>query len=216
MRIPKAPGIVQSTFSKITWNIPVSEKKVFLTFDDGPTPDVTPKVLKILKNYNALATFFCVGNNVTKYPAIFRQILEEGHSVGNHTFHHINGWKYRNSSAYYKDILHANHYIQSPLFRPPYGKITPRQFRILRKQYQIVFWDILSYDFDNNISKYKCADNVIENAIPGSIIVFHDSYKAKNNMLYALPRVLETLTEQSYTFETIQSGRTKITNVTAQ
>ena len=200
----KAHWIIKKLFSNYVWDIPNNENKVYLTFDDGPTPEITEWTLNQLKEYNAKATFFCIGDNVRKYPEIFQKVINEGHSIGNHTFNHLNGWK-TNTSDYIENVklyetehckLNTEH---CKLFRPPYGKIKPSQSKILRKLgYKIIMWDIISYDFDNTISKEKCLENVLKNLKSGSIIVFHDSKKAFTNLEYALPRTLEFLKKKGY------------------
>jgi len=167
-----------------------SEDEVYLTFDDGPVPDVTPFVLDTLARYGAKATFFCVGENVLKYPALYQRILDEGHTVGNHTHNHLNGW-HTSTKKYLSNTTLAAKHIQSKLYRPPYGKLRPAQFRSLKKLYDVVMWDVLSMDYSSKVSPKRCADNVIENTSAGSIIVFHDSEKAKVNLEYALPRSME-------------------------
>lgn len=176
------------------WDMPAGEEPaVYLTFDDGPHPVATPFVLNQLEKYKAAATFFCVGNNVSHYPDIYRQVIAGGHTTGNHTYNHVNGWK-AGSSHYIKNIERADKYINSTIFRPPYGRIKYSQIRKLRKKYpnlKIYMWDILSGDFDHSITPEQCLDNVLANITPGSIIVFHDSEKAMERMSYTLPLVLE-------------------------
>ena len=176
------------------WDMPATgEPVVYLTFDDGPHPVATPFALDQLEQYNALATFFCVGNNVTRYPAIYQQVVDKGHTTGNHTFDHVNGWKTDNAK-YLKNIIRAKGQINSRLFRPPYGRIKLTQARKLSRSHsdwRIYMWDVLSGDFDQALSPQQCLDNVLLNIRPGSIVVFHDSQKAWDRMSYALPRVLE-------------------------
>src|SRR5690606_6356728 len=165
---------------------------VYLTFDDGPHPTATPYVLQQLEAYNAKATFFCIGKNVVAHPDIYRQVLEAGHTVGNHTHNHLNGWKHERI-AYLRNVLEAARHIDSHLFRPPYGRITlgqARQLHYRRPQWSIYMWDVLSADFDRSITAEQCADNVIKHIEPGSIVVFHDSEKAWDRMHAALPQVL--------------------------
>lgn len=183
-------------FSSYTWRFSSVPKEVYLTFDDGPTPEVTEFVLDQLQQFNAKATFFCIGKNVKCHQDIYQRILKEGHSVGNHTFHHLNGFNTKNS-AYLEDIQHAAAHIHSNLFRPPYGKIKSSQSKNLMKEgYKIIMWDVLSGDFDISLSPEKCLKNVIENTINGSIIVMHDSVKAKEKIYYALPRILEHFSQK--------------------
>jgi len=187
------------------WHVPTSEKVLFLTFDDGPIPEATPWVLDILHAYGAKATFFCVGDNVRKYPDIFQRILAEGHAVGNHTFNHLKGWG-TETSDYLENVERCAEMVSSPLFRPPYGKLKPSQTRLLKSQYRIVMWDVLSGDFDPKISPEKCLQNVLENVQPGSIVLFHDSVKAETRMRFALPKVLEKLKSEGWRFEKVECG----------
>ncbi len=176
------------------WHIKGDSKSVYLTFDDGPHPDITPEVLKILDEYNAKATFFCVADNVRKYPETYREIIERGHRTGNHSFHHLNGWKTGNKT-YFKDIEEASRLIESNLFRPPYGKIGPNQIQVLKKQYRIIMWSVLTYDFRQSVSPQTCLQNALLGLKPGSIIVFHDSEKSAKNMFFALPEFLKSCKE---------------------
>jgi peptidoglycan/xylan/chitin deacetylase (PgdA/CDA1 family) len=180
-------------------------KKIYLTFDDGPHPTITMNVLDLLKAYNAKATFFCIGNNVLKYPEVYKRVIDEGHTVGNHTFNHLNGWKTADE-LYLNDINKAKGYIDSNLFRPPYGRISRFQIQqLLKPKYQIkmVMWTVLSGDFDRDISAEKCLNNVLLSTKEGSIVVFHDSEKAAEKMLYALPKVLEQFSKKGFSFEKI-------------
>ena len=199
----KTPPLLKHVFSKLTWNIPNSSKTIYLTFDDGPTPIITDWVLEILKNYDAKASFFCVGKNVLAHPDIYERIITSGHNVGNHTHTHLKGWK-TSTVEYLKNIENASLCITSNLFRPPYGQIRPKQVTALSQlDYKIVMWTILSLDWDKNISKEKCVMNVINNTSEGDIIVFHDSVKASVNMQYALPKVLDYFSRKGYEFKRI-------------
>jgi len=206
----KTPWWLKKLYPRCVWDIPVKEKIIYLTFDDGPHPVVTPFVLDTLKQYNARATFFCIGKNVTALPDIYRRILDEGHRVGNHTFHHLNGWKV-SDELYLKNILEAGKYIDSSLFRPPYGKITRFQVKLLTgirnspvsNNFKIIMWDVLSGDFDVSLSGETCSLNVIKHATAGSVIVFHDSEKAFPRLKEALPKSLQYLSEKGYKFEAI-------------
>jgi peptidoglycan-N-acetylglucosamine deacetylase len=189
-------------FPSAVWNIPTKEKTLYLTFDDGPVPEVTPYVLDLLKQYNAKATFFCVGENLKKHPAVFQRILKEGHAVGNHTYHHLKGWKTANEN-YFEDIKQCDHLVQSKLFRPPYGKMKPSQFTILNSQFSIIMWDVLSKDYDQSLTGEQCLQRVLGKAKNGSIIVFHDSVKAFDRLQYALPKVLEHFSENGFEFKKI-------------
>jgi peptidoglycan-N-acetylglucosamine deacetylase len=190
MRFYDYPLIGKLIFSKARTRFQNAKGKIFLTFDDGPHPDVTPLVLDILKNYNAKATFFCLGEYVKLYQGIYNNILENGHTVGTHGYSHINGIKC-SLTEYIENIDRAAQYINSNIFRPPYGKMTPRQYRWVAKHYKIVLWDILSYDFDDKLSVEEIVKIVISRTKDGSIIVFHDSLNSKQKILQALPQILE-------------------------
>jgi len=206
MYLIKTPFWLRAIYPNCTWKIPVQEKVIYLTFDDGPDPEATPFVLANLKKYNAKATFFCIGNNVLKHPNIYESILKEGHRVGNHTYGHLNGWKTEHN-IYIDNIKDAMNIIDSKLFRPPYGRITKSQIKILKQTdslpNQIIMWDVLSGDFDIRIDGETCARNVIKNTVPGSIIVFHDSQKAWDRMSIALPKVLEHFSNLGYRMDLI-------------
>jgi peptidoglycan/xylan/chitin deacetylase (PgdA/CDA1 family) len=223
----KTNKFIKKIFPNYVWDIPNVENKIYLTFDDGPTPEITEWVLEELKKHQAKATFFCIGKNITNQAAIFLKIINEGHSIGNHTYNHLKGWnastedyldnialckseinnaspvrpdKYRDSGL---NSLIRNQ--QSPLFRPPYGKIKKAQSKKLRQLgYKIIMWDVLSADFDQTITPEKCLENVLQNVQSGSIIVFHDSVKAFKNLEYTLPRSLEILKQRGFVFEVIQ------------
>lgn len=205
----KSPWILRKTFPAYTWKIETQEPVVYLTFDDGPHPEITGFVLDELKQYQAKATFFCIGNNVAKYPETYKRILFEGHRVGNHSFSHLNGWK-TNDKKYLDDVLKAREYINSDLYRPPYGKITGFQARLLSKintsehaLFRIIMWDVLSGDFDLKVTAEKCETNVTSNLSKGSIITFHDSEKAFPRLSKALPAVLRVIAEKGYRMEAI-------------
>ena len=206
----KTPWWLKKIYPSYTWSIPTKEKVIYLTFDDGPHPEITPFVLKELKNYNALATFFCVGKNVLAYPDVYRQVLNEGHSVGNHTQNHLNGWRTSND-VYMTDIAEAAKYIDSNLFRPPYGKITTFQAKHLRaamkgRKPRVIMWDVLSADFDQAITNEQCLQFVVLKALPGSIVVFHDSEKAFQKLQYALPKVLHHFCEKGFKFLSLETN----------
>ena len=224
----KAPWLFKKIiYPSLIWEKPTEEKILYLTFDDGPHPVATPFVLDQLKQYNAKATFFCIGKNVMQQQNLYRRILDEGHKAGNHTFDHLNGWK-TNNETYITNISKAAKYIDSNLFRPPYGRITKLQASMLQRvsgeglmddekkdnkqsssftthhsPFTIVMWTILSGDFDEKISPERCLQNVILHSKPGHIIVFHDSRKAWNRMSFALPRVLEYFSKQDFRFKTL-------------
>ncbi|NHM05868.1 polysaccharide deacetylase family protein [Flavobacterium sp. CYK-4] len=210
----KTSWLIKKIFPKYTWGFPPMERIVYLTFDDGPTPEITPWVLDQLQQFDAKATFFCIGDNIKKHPDVFQQIIQNQHSVGNHTFNHLNGWKTQ-TDQYLKNVMACAKTIEAasqqpstinsqPLFRPPYGKIKKSQAKeLLSSGYQIIMWDVLSADFDGRVSPEKCLENVLRNIRPGSIVVFHDSVKAFKNLQYALPRTLAFLKEQKYQCEGI-------------
>lgn len=184
--------------------MPTGEKTVYLTFDDGPIPSVTCAILDILKERNIKATFFCVGDNIVKNPEIFCQILQQGHAVGNHTHNHLHGMKTSNAD-YISNIQKAAQHINSRLFRPPYGLMKGLQYKAIVNQYDIVMWDVISCDYDPDISSEKCFQNVVDFVRDGSIITFHDSIKSEKNVLTALPRVIDYLLSQGYSFRKITS-----------
>ena len=188
------------------WQIKTQEKKLYLSFDDGPHPEITPWVLDQLKQYDAKASFFCIGKNVQTFPNVYEQILTDNHRTGNHTMHHFNGWK-TPSANYFDDVEQAGKLIASTLFRPPYGRLTRFQGKaLIEAGYHIIMWSLLSGDFDTQLSPSKCWE-IIENAYkPGSIIVFHDSEKAHPRLRYCLPKLLEKAAREGYTFESINIG----------
>ncbi len=201
----RTPSWINKVYKRRVWSIDTDDKELFFTFDDGPHPEHTPFVLDVLKAYNAKATFFCIGKNVKAYPAIYQRILDEGHAVGNHTNDHLNGSKTADAE-YLANIKLAQQYIDSKLFRPPYGRISSFQVeQLLAPVYDLttVMWTVLSGDFDVNISKEQCLNNVILNARPGSIIVFHDSEKASPLMKYSFPAAMEFFKEQGFRFSKI-------------
>lgn len=209
----KTHWLMKKIFSGFTWYFPSSEKIVYLTFDDGPIPEITDWTLAILKEYSAKATFFCIGENIAKHPELYKKIQEEGHSVGNHTYNHLNGWHTPNEK-YLENIVLCENVMkdfsvegnsQEKLFRPPYGKLNRNQFKWLKKKgYKVIMWDILSADFDTTISPEKCTENVLKNIQSGSIIIFHDSLKASKNLKYALPQTLEYLKRNGFEMKAIK------------
>lgn len=202
MYLVKTPFFIQNLFPNFTWRIPTVEKVLYLTFDDGPIPELTPWVLEQLKLYNAKATFFCVGDNIGKYPEVFQQVIDADHTIGNHTFNHLNGWATDNI-PYFHNVRRGANQSNSLLFRPPYGRLKPKQAQFLQRHYQIVMWDVLSGDFDQKISSVQCLNNVVNNANEGSIVVFHDNLKAEEHLKFVLPRVLEYFARQGYTFKAL-------------
>lgn len=202
MYLANSPFWLQWLYPSLIWHKSREKKAVYLTFDDGPIPVVTPFVLNTLKTFNAKATFFCIGDNIVKYPTIYQQILDAGHSVGNHTFNHLKGWE-TPDEAYIANFKQCRALMKSDLFRPPYGRIKKSQLKQLYKEIpglQPVMWDVLSGDFDTTISPEKCAKNVLSNTQNGSIIVFHDSLKAFSRLECALPIVLTQLSARGFEF----------------
>ena len=214
----KTPGIVKTLLPNFIWNVNTEDKTLYLTFDDGPTPEITTWVLEQLKGYNAKATFFCIGKNIESHSEIFQNILEEGHVVANHTYDHLKGWKtktkvYVDNTELCDSVMTFQ--IQSSksqnlntdtlkLFRPPYGKFKTKQSKKLQMLgYKIVLWDVLSYDWDKSVSEQQCYNNVISAANSGSIIVFHDSVKASRNLQYTLPKILEYYSEKGFQFNAL-------------
>lgn len=190
--------------------MPTDAKEIFLTFDDGPVPGPTEFVLDTLRSFSAYATFFCIGDNVQKHPDVFLKIVGAGHSIGNHTFHHMNGWKF-NTEPYLQNVVRCEEVMEDsgitrlhekPLFRPPYGRITRSQINALN-HYRIIMWDVLSIDYNKNLSAEVCLRNTVRATRNGSVVVFHDSVKAEKNMRFALPRFLDHFSTQGYSFKAI-------------
>ncbi len=199
MYLVRPSYLIKQLYPNAVWRKDELQKKIYLTFDDGPVPEVTPWVLDLLKQNDIKATFFCVGANVEKYPEIYQRILAEGHSVGNHTHNHLNGWE-TNSESYFDNIENCAQFVNTRLFRPPYGRMKRSQRSYLGDRYAIVMWDVLSGDYDKGTSAEKCLDNVITNTRNGSIIVFHDSIKASQNLVYTLPRFIEYSKNEGFEF----------------
>ena len=210
MNFFKTPTILKYLYPSLLWDKQDSShggNRLYLTFDDGPIPEVTPWVWSVLEQFDAKATFFCVGENVARYPGLYQETLLRQHTIGNHTHHHINGWK-TNSTIYQQDVAHCaetlrtyhpNRCDPSSLFRPPYGKIKHRQIAQL-SHYTLVMWDILSGDFDATFDAETCLRKCIRHTQSGTIIIFHDSYKAQKNLTYVLPRYLEYFARRDYQF----------------
>lgn len=202
MFIEQPPYIVRALYPGALWRMNPNEKTVYLTFDDGPIPGITPWVLDLLDKYNIKATFFLVGDNIRKHPDEFRQIIERGHRVGNHTYNHIRGFEYK-AEDYLANTEKANQMIQSDLFRPPHGHMGMKQYYALRSKYKIVMWDLVTRDYSKHLNGPQVFSKVKKYVRNGSIITFHDSFKAEENMKYALPRSIEWLKEQGYSFGTL-------------
>ena len=202
MYLHKTPRLLRAIAQDFVWRITTEKQEVFLTFDDGPTPVITEKVLDILNQFEAKATFFCIGKNAHNHPQILDRILKEGHSIGNHTQTHRKGWK-TGYAQYLRDVLQAKQNLNTPLFRPPYGQITRSQTRALKNHFHLIMWDILSGDFDPMMSVEQCVDIVSQRSQPGSIVVFHDSMKASPILLQSLPIILKNLKEKGFTFSSI-------------
>jgi peptidoglycan/xylan/chitin deacetylase (PgdA/CDA1 family) len=202
-----SPFWLKALYPRYKWRVETLEKQLFLTFDDGPIPEITEFVLDTLKSYQAKATFFCIGDNVRKHPGIYRKVIAEGHSIGNHTFNHMNGWKSADED-YLANIRLCEKQLEleTNLFRPPYGRMTRSQSRQLPHHKEIIMWDVLSGDFSAKIKPEICLKKTIKYAGPGSIVLFHDSLKAAANMQYALPRFLEHFTKQGYQFKALPMG----------
>jgi peptidoglycan/xylan/chitin deacetylase (PgdA/CDA1 family) len=205
MYLSFTPRFLQNMFSDLVWRIDSHEADIYLTFDDGPIPEVTPWVLDQLDEYHAKATFFCVGQNIDRFPHIFNEVKSRGHAIGNHTYNHLSGWANDNTD-YLLNIRKGAMVSGSRLFRPPYGRLRPSQTRFIKHHYKIVMWDVLSGDFDPQLSAEACYQNVIKNTRQGSIIVFHDSLKSEKKLHSVLPRVLEYFTIQGYNFKALESS----------
>lgn len=202
MRI-RPPKLIKRLFPTFIWNFENEKDGVFLTFDDGPRPEVTPWVLDQLDKYNAKATFFCIGKNVELFPDLFNEIIARGHSVGNHSYSHVKGWGV-DTGSYVRDVVLAADLIPSNLYRPPYARISTNQARVLSERYNIVMWDIISRDYNKNLSGRACVNNVIPYLEPGCVVVFHDSVKSSKNLWYALPRVLKTIYDRGMVCKKIE------------
>lgn len=203
MFLHKTPGVFRWCFPQLTWSISTSEKVIYLTFDDGPVPELTTSVLDVLKEYEAQATFFCVGENLYKYPQIARRAIEEGHTLANHTYNHVNGWG-TDPNVYLQNIRDCAAQLsalgqQRKIMRPPYGKISRSQIALLC-DYDIIMWDVLSWDFSFRMTPERCLKNTIKATGKGSIVVFHDNVKAQKNMTYALPRYIDHFRSKGYEF----------------
>ena len=200
MLIEQPPKLLRWLYPRALWRMDKNVKAVYLTFDDGPIPEITPWVLDLLDKYNIKATFFLVGDNVRKHPEEFKMILERGHKVGNHTLNHISGLKYL-SYNYLANTNKADELIKSKLFRPPHGWMRWGQYMVLSHRYTVVMWDLVTRDYSKRLNGRQVLDNVKKYVRNGSIITFHDSIKSEKNLKYALPRAIEWLLEQGYEFK---------------
>ncbi|AHM59398.1 polysaccharide deacetylase [Flammeovirgaceae bacterium 311] len=200
------PALLHSLYPDMLWRMPRNSKTIYLTFDDGPIPEVTPHVLELLRQWNAKATFFCVGENVDKHPGVLRQVTGQGHRLGNHTYHHLKGTG-TDTNSYLQNVKKCQQSLQAYLsvaqqllFRPPYGRFTKAQRKALAEDYRLVMWDVLSADYDPGLSPETCLRKSIRYTRPGSIIVFHDSLKAWERLQWVLPRYLEHFSSKGYSF----------------
>ena len=201
MLIEQPPKLLRWLYPRALWRMDKNVKAVYLTFDDGPIPEITPWVLDLLDKYNIKATFFLVGDNVRKHPEEFKMIVERGHRVGNHTFNHISGLKYL-SYNYLENTNKADELINSKLFRPPHGWMRWGQYMVLSHRYTVVMWDLVTRDYSKRLNGPQVLKIVKKYVRNGSIITFHDSIKSEKNLKYALPRAIEWLLEQGYEFKT--------------
>ena len=199
----RPPPLLRRIYPALIWQFPNEQNSLFLTFDDGPTPEMTPWVLDMLDQYNAKATFFCLGKNVEMHPRLYADILRRGHAVGNHSYSHLKGWGME-TDAYIRDVDTAAACIESNLFRPPYGRISPNQAKMLSERYRIIMWNVLSQDYSRSLSRKRCAARVVRDMKPGAVVVFHDSVKSAQNLWYALPLVLRRLRERGWTSKPIE------------
>ncbi len=202
MFLAKSPEIIKKFYSRLIWDIPNNENKIYLTFDDGPTPEITEWVLDLLEQHQIKATFFCLGNNVQKHPEIAKKTKAAGHLIANHSYNHINGW-YAEDEYYLSDIEKCKEVFSSSLFRPPYGRIKKSQIAQLVEDYKIIMWDVLSGDFDLKTTPEKCYQNVVKHTKSGSIIVYHDSVKAAENLKSTLPKTIAYLLKEGFVFDVI-------------
>ena len=200
----KKPWILKQIYGNVVWEMNEEEKSIYLTFDDGPHPTETRFILDLLQQYSAKGTFFCLGMNVENHPDIFEEVIKEGHSIGNHTFSHFDGWR-TNQEKYFNDVTKASELIKTKIFRPPYGHITRFEVKKLTENHHLktIMWSIMAGDFDHKTSGEQCLHNVIDYAKPGSIVVFHDNDSASKNMRYALPRALDFFSNNGYSFKSI-------------
>ncbi len=203
MYFVKTPRFVQLAFPRLIWRIPVEDQKIFLTFDDGPDPQVTPQALQLLDQFKAKATFFCVGENAEKHPSVIQRIRDAGHAIGNHSYSHLNG---RRTAAglYISDILRAHRTLQAKLFRPPYGKITSKQVSMLRPEFKIIMYTVLAGDFDPAVSKEEVLKRITRHTRKGDIVVLHDNPKFRDKTIFALEGMLRHFTDHGFKFVPIE------------
>jgi peptidoglycan/xylan/chitin deacetylase (PgdA/CDA1 family) len=216
MFVHKTNFLMRALYPNFLWRIPTEKKEIFLTFDDGPIPEITEFVLEELEKYKAKATFFCIGGNIEKYPEIFQKVVNQQHTIGNHTFNHLRGWD--SEDEYYVDNFRKceeliferclksgvrNGAIENRKFRPPFGRIKRSQAKEILKSHEIVMWDVLTGDYDQSISKERVLSKALQHTEKGSIVLFHDSIKASKNLIYALPKFLEYFSEQDYIFKSL-------------
>ncbi|MCD6333447.1 MAG: polysaccharide deacetylase family protein [Bacteroidales bacterium] len=206
------PKWIRNRFKRTIWHIPVTDRSVFFTFDDGPIPEMTPWILQTLEKYHALATFFCVGENVQRYPELFKQIQSAGHAIGNHTYSHLNGYR-TGWRKYVRDVYRAHRLIRSKLFRPPYGRTRLIAREVLLTRFKFIQWDVLSMDYDSQLNADEVVKNVIDHAREGSIVVFHDNLKARDRLKKALPELLEYYTAKGFTFKSLIENQHLISNI---
>ncbi len=202
----KKEHLAAKLFTRLTWHFAGKENELFLTFDDGPNPEITPWILDTLEKYDARATFFCIGGKAEKHPDLIEQIIEKGHSIGNHGYIHMDGWVTQ-TERYVRNVHRATQFIDSNLFRPPYGRIRPRQVSHLKQDFNIIMWDVLPKDFDKNVTAEKCLNNMITFTESGSIIVLHDNVKTEKKLRQILPKVLAYFTQQGFVFNPIEYKR---------
>jgi len=209
LRLFSTPRPVQALLPGFTWRKPQADKTVYLTFDDGPIPEVTEFVLAELQKYQAQATFFCVGDNIQKYPHLAQRAVVVGHQLANHTFNHLRGRK-TPATEYLTNVQACATTLQAVtnikinnLFRPPYGSLTRTQYKLLKPDFQIIMWDVLTYDFDQQLLPEICLQRALQNTKPGSIVVFHDSLKARRNLEYVLPRYMAHLNKLGFRFKAL-------------
>ena len=200
MFVEQPPLLYRMLFPECVWRIQKKRKCVYLTFDDGPIPEVTPWVLDVLDHYGIKATFFMVGDNVRKHPEEFRMVRERGHRIGNHTYNHVGGLLH-GISSYVHNVERANAYLHTDLFRPPHGWMKWGQYILVKEKYRVVMWDLVTRDYSKRLNGRDVLLNVRRYARPGSIITFHDSVKSYEKLTYALPRAIEWLRSQGYAFK---------------